>query len=87
LDNTVLHNIRPSNKQKIYATVLDKRFSKENAFLTHSGKRSSQRLSYNLQSLSSPSVADPDLPDPRVFETPGSESGSISQRYGSADPD
>jgi hypothetical protein len=27
------------------------------------------------------SVADPDLPDPHVFEPPGS--GSINQRYGS----
>ena len=29
------------------------------------------------------SVADPDPPDPHVFGTPGSGSGSISQRNGS----
>jgi hypothetical protein len=36
------------------------------------------------------SVADPDPSDPYVFGPPGSESGSISQRYGSdpaPDPD
>jgi hypothetical protein len=34
----------------------------------------------NIFSLLQSSVAGP---DPRVFESPGSESGSISQRYGS----
>ncbi len=52
-------------------------------FLTETHQvQKSAKCSISVSFLS-PSVADPDPPDPHVFEPPGSESGSISQRYGS----
>jgi hypothetical protein len=49
---------------------------------THQVPKKSAKCSISVTFLS-PSVADPDPPDPHVVGPPGSGSGSISQRHGS----